>query len=110
MIHAAGALHDGMLVRQQWSEFEKGLGAKVHGTWQLHRATQRMSLVFFVCYLSVASVIGSPGQGSYAAANAFMDSLAYAPAGGRPARVVDLVGRLAARRDGRWLAKPIARG
>jgi NAD(P)-dependent dehydrogenase (short-subunit alcohol dehydrogenase family)/acyl carrier protein len=78
VIHAAGALHDGMLVRQRWPDFEKGLGAKVLGTWHLHRATRRMSLDFFVCYSSVASVIGSPGQGSYAAANAFMDSLAHA--------------------------------
>ncbi len=77
IVHAAGALHDGMLARQAWPDFRKGLGAKVLGTWHLHSATERLPLDFFVCYSSVASVIGSPGQASYAAANAFMDGFAH---------------------------------
>jgi NAD(P)-dependent dehydrogenase (short-subunit alcohol dehydrogenase family)/acyl carrier protein len=77
VIHAAGELHDGTLARQSWDEFEAALRAKVSGAWHLHRATSRLPLDVFLCYSSVASVLGSSGQGAYAAANAFMDALAH---------------------------------
>jgi len=50
---------------------------KVDGAWNLHRLTLDEPLDYFVLFSSAASLIGSPGQGNYAAANAFMDMLAY---------------------------------
>ncbi|NWG15756.1 MAG: SDR family NAD(P)-dependent oxidoreductase [Chloroflexi bacterium] len=77
IIHSAGALDDGVLLQQDWSRFATVFAAKVDGTWLLHRLTQNLPLDFFVMYSSVASLIGSSGQGNHAAANAFMDALAY---------------------------------
>jgi acyl transferase domain-containing protein/NAD(P)-dependent dehydrogenase (short-subunit alcohol dehydrogenase family)/acyl carrier protein len=77
VIHAAGILDDGVLLRQSVERFAKVLAPKVEGAWNLHVATLGMALDFFVCFSSLASLIGSPGQGSYAAGNAFLDALAH---------------------------------
>ncbi|MEL6223569.1 MAG: type I polyketide synthase, partial [Cyanobacteria bacterium J06627_8] len=76
VIHAAGILQDGMLVQQTWEHFQHVLAPKMLGAWTLHQLTREMPLDFFVMFSSVASLIGSPGQGNYAAANAFLDGLA----------------------------------
>jgi len=77
VIHAAGVLRDGLITTQRWAEFESVLAPKVLGAWNLHRLTAGMQLDFFVLFSSAASLIGSPGQGAYAAANAFLDALAW---------------------------------
>ena len=75
IIHAAGILDDGLLSQLSWQQFSTVMAPKAEGAWNLHQATQSLSLDFFVCFSSIASLIGSPGQGNYAAANAFMDAL-----------------------------------
>lgn len=77
IIHAAGVLDDGILIQQTWPQFERVMAAKVQGAWNLHQLSQSQPLDFFVLFSSAASLIGSPGQGNYAAANAFMDGLAH---------------------------------
>ena len=76
IIHAAGVLDDGILLTQTWERFKQIMSPKVAGTWNLHALTRDLSLDFFVCFSSFASLMGSPGQGNYASANAFMDALA----------------------------------
>jgi malonyl CoA-acyl carrier protein transacylase len=85
IIHAAGVLDDGILRQQNWERFAKVMAPKVQGTWNLHRLTQQLPVDFFVSFSSAASLLGSPGQGNYAAANAFMDAVAhYRRAAGLP--------------------------
>ncbi|NES04121.1 MAG: SDR family NAD(P)-dependent oxidoreductase [Okeania sp. SIO2F4] len=76
VIHAAGIVDDGFIQQMTWEQFTKVTAPKVAGTWNLHKLTKDISLDFFVCFSSIASVLGSPGQSNYAAANAFMDAVA----------------------------------
>ncbi len=77
VVHAAGTLADGVLTSQSWSQFASVLPAKIDGAWNLHRATESLSLDFFVLFSAGASLVGSAGQGNYAAANAGLDTLAH---------------------------------
>ncbi|MFN6565611.1 SDR family NAD(P)-dependent oxidoreductase [Dendronalium sp. ChiSLP03b] len=77
IIHTAGVLDDGVLQQQSLDRFGEVMAPKVAGAWNLHTFTQHLPLDFFVCFSSMSSLIGSTGQGNYAAANAFMDALAH---------------------------------
>jgi acyl carrier protein len=53
------------------------IGPKALGAWLLHEGTRDIALDCFVMFSSVSSIFGNPAQGNYAAANAFLDSLAH---------------------------------
>jgi len=78
IIHAAGAIDDGILSRQNRMRVSAVLAPKVTGAWNLHRLTESVPLDFFALVSSVAGLWGNPGQAGYAAANAFLDQLAHA--------------------------------
>jgi acyl carrier protein len=89
VIHGAAALADGLLANLGGADVATAAAPKAHGAWTLHRLTESDPLEFFVLLSSTASTLGHPGQGSYAAANAFVDGLAaYRRARGLPATVV----------------------
>ena len=77
IIHAAGIIDDAVLIRQDMEKFTKVMSPKLKGAWNLHALTRDITLDFFVCFSSTASLFGSPGQGNYAAANAYLDALAH---------------------------------
>ena len=77
IIHSAGVLDDGTITQQTADKFHKVLAPKVKGAWNLHQQTNHIDLDFFVCFSSIAAVVGWAGQSNYAAANAFMDGLAH---------------------------------
>ncbi|WP_163864653.1 type I polyketide synthase [Myxococcus eversor] len=86
IFHAAGVLRDGTLTHQTAESFREVLAPKVQGAWNLHVLSTGMALDFFVCFSSAASLLGTPGQSNYVAANAFLDGLAHLRhAQGRPA-------------------------
>ncbi|MGI5519989.1 SDR family NAD(P)-dependent oxidoreductase [Micromonospora sp. CA-259024] len=76
VVHAAGVIDDGLLTELTGDRYRAVLDAKVRSSWHLHRETLGLPLDFFVLYSSLASLIGSAGQGNYVAANAFLDALA----------------------------------
>ncbi len=76
IIHGAGLLDDAILLQTNLDSFKKVMAPKIRGTWNLHTLTVDKDLDFFVLFSSASSLIGSPGQGNYSAANAFLDTLA----------------------------------
>ena len=76
VVHAAGILDDGILLQQDAARFASVMAPKVAGAWNLHVATAGRPLQHFVLFSSVAALLGTPGQGNYAAGNAFLDALA----------------------------------
>jgi acyl transferase domain-containing protein len=77
VVHSAGVLDDGVLMKQTAERFTRVMAAKVRGAWNLHVQTEALPLDFFVCFSSRAALLGSPGQGNHAAASAFLDALAH---------------------------------
>jgi acyl carrier protein len=77
IVHAAGTVDDQLLVNMSESDFTKVIAPKITGTCVLHDALKDHDLEFFVMFGSAGSIIASPGQGAYAAANAFLDAFAH---------------------------------
>jgi acyl transferase domain-containing protein/acyl-CoA synthetase (AMP-forming)/AMP-acid ligase II/acyl carrier protein len=90
VIHAAGVLDDGVLHQQSTDRLSAVLAPKVLGGWYLHLLTRAQPLHHFILFSSAASLFGNPGQSAYAAANAFLDGLAWHRRGqGLPALSID---------------------
>ncbi|MBO0879152.1 MAG: SDR family NAD(P)-dependent oxidoreductase [Mycobacterium sp.] len=90
VLHAAAVLDDCALDQLNPSRLEHVWRPKVNGAWRLHEATADLRLDWFVLFSSVASLLGSPGQGNYAAANDWLDSFArWRRGGGLPAQAIN---------------------
>ncbi len=77
IVHAAGSVSDQLLVDMSEQSFADVTAPKITGTRVLHDALAGHDLEFFVMFGSAGSTIAAPGQGNYAAANAFLDAFAY---------------------------------
>ena len=76
VFHAAGEVDDRLLAPHTAVAFARGMRAKIEGGRLLDEMTAEDALLTTVYYSSVAASLGSAGQGSYAAANAYLDGLA----------------------------------
>lgn len=76
VVHAAGVDHPVPLVDLTPGDVQAVMAPKVRGGWILHERTRSLPLDLFLCFSSIASVLGSAGRAHYSAANAFLDALA----------------------------------
>jgi acyl transferase domain-containing protein/NADPH:quinone reductase-like Zn-dependent oxidoreductase/NADP-dependent 3-hydroxy acid dehydrogenase YdfG/acyl carrier protein len=76
IVHTAGALDDGLIEALDAEQVARVIAPKADAALWLHELTERLGLAQFVLFSSAAATFGSPGQGNYAAANAFLDALA----------------------------------
>jgi phthiocerol/phenolphthiocerol synthesis type-I polyketide synthase C len=86
VLHSATVLADEIVLNMSQSAAGRVFAPKVAGHWWLHEATAHIDFDWWLTFSSAASLLGSPGQGAYAAANSWVDGLvAYRRSRGLPA-------------------------
>ena len=75
VLHSATVLDDEIVLNMSESAVARVFAPKVTGGWRLHEATADRDLDWWLTFSSAASLLGSPGQGAYAAANSWVDGL-----------------------------------
>ncbi|MGH3642755.1 MAG: SDR family NAD(P)-dependent oxidoreductase, partial [Mycobacterium sp.] len=77
VLHAAALVEDATLANITDELVERDWAPKVYGAWYLHEASESQPLDWFCSFSSAAAMVGSPGQGAYAAANSWLDAFTH---------------------------------
>ena len=86
VLHSAMVLADEIVLNMTDSAARRVFAPKVAGSWRLHEATAARDVDWWLTFSSASALLGTPGQGAYAAANSWVDGLvAYRRALGLPA-------------------------
>jgi len=75
IVHAAAIYEDALIQNLTDKKIQAVIQSKAIGGWNLHCATEKLKLDFFVAYSSVTTLFGNSGQASYVAANTYLESL-----------------------------------
>ncbi|MFV0245147.1 MAG: type I polyketide synthase [Qingshengfaniella sp.] len=78
VIHAAGAVHDGLIMTKTMPAVEDVFSPKIQGTRVLAEVIPPADLDFLVLFSSSSTVTAPAGQVDYVAANAFLNAFAQA--------------------------------
>ncbi len=93
VLHAAAVVEDATLTNITDELLERDWAPKVDGAWNLQRALHETEadqpLDWFCSFSSAAALVGSPGQGAYAAANSWLEAFTlWRRAQGLPATAI----------------------
>ncbi len=89
VLHAAAVVEDATLANITDELIDRDWAPKAYGAWNLHTATATQPLDWFCSFSSAAALVGSPGQGAYAAANSWLDAFTrWRRAQGLPATAI----------------------
>ncbi|MEX5635816.1 SDR family NAD(P)-dependent oxidoreductase [Parafrankia sp. FMc2] len=74
VLHGAAVVEDAVVTLISDELLDRVWQPKVVGAWRLHEACEGHDLDWWFGFSSAAALLGFPGQGSYAAANAWLDT------------------------------------
>ena len=90
ILHSAAVIDDALVYSMTKDSLDRVWAPKAIGAQRLHEASLGRELDWWVGFSSTASLLGAPGQGAYACANAWLDALVAArTAAGLPAAVIN---------------------
>ena len=90
VVHGAAVIEDSLVFSMSRENLERVWAPKAAGALRMHQASANCELDWWLGFSSVASLLGSPGQGAYACASAWLDALvAWRKASGLPAAVIN---------------------
>ncbi len=78
VVHSVLVLDDQLIANTTSESFATVSVPKTLGAWSLHRHTLNQPMDYFICFSSIATIVGNPGQASYVAANAILDQMMIA--------------------------------